>query len=81
MCSENKGADQLRSYCEADLIAKLICAFVFAYADCWFSHAAADLIFRSVSRASPCRKVAAYAYITDLLCIVVKIVISDSDFT
>ena len=23
--------------------AKLICAFVFAYADCWFSHAAAHL--------------------------------------
>ena len=30
-CSENKGADQLRSYCEADF------AFVFAYADWWFS--------------------------------------------
>ena len=29
-CSEHKGADQL-----------LICAFVFAYADCWFSYAAA----------------------------------------
>ena len=25
--------------------AKLICAFVFAYADCWFSHAAAQLVF------------------------------------
>ena len=24
--------------------AKLICAFVFAYADCWFSHAAAHLV-------------------------------------
>ena len=23
--------------------AKLICAFVFSYADCWFSHAAAQL--------------------------------------
>ena len=33
LCSENKGADQLRS-----ITAKLICAFVFAYADCWFSH-------------------------------------------
>ena len=32
-CSENKGADQLRGY--------LICVFVFAYADCWFSHWAA----------------------------------------
>ena len=42
--SENKGADQLPSYCEADLrTAKLICAFVFAYADCWFSHAAAQI--------------------------------------
>ena len=30
-CSENKGADQLR-------------AFVFAYADCWFSHGAAHLL-------------------------------------
>ena len=29
----NKGADQLTP--------KLICVFVFAYADCWFSHAAA----------------------------------------
>ena len=33
--SENKGADQLR------VTAKLICVFVFAYADCWFSHEAA----------------------------------------
>ena len=31
-CSENKGAD---------ITAKLICDFVFAYADCWFSHEAA----------------------------------------
>ena len=44
-CSENKGADQLRSYCEADLrvTAKLICVFVFAYADCWFSHEVAQI--------------------------------------
>ena len=35
--SENKGADQLRGYREADLI----CAFVSAYADCWFFHGAA----------------------------------------
>ena len=35
--SKNKGADQLRGY------AKLICAFVFAYAVCWFSHGAAHL--------------------------------------
>ena len=27
------------------LTAKLICAFVFAYADCWFSHAVAHIIF------------------------------------
>ena len=25
--------------------AKLICVFVFAYADCWFSHGAAHLLF------------------------------------
>ena len=24
--------------------AKLICAFVFAYADCWFSHGAAHIV-------------------------------------
>ena len=30
--SENKGADQLRGYREADL------RFVFAYAKVWFSH-------------------------------------------
>ena len=39
MSSENKGADQLHS-----VTAKLICAFVFAYADCWFSHAAAQIM-------------------------------------
>ena len=32
--SENKGADQLRGYR----------GFVFAYADCWFSHEAAHLL-------------------------------------
>ena len=31
-CSENKGADQL------------IYAFVFAYADCWFSYVAAQIV-------------------------------------
>ena len=36
--SENKGADQLR------FTAKLICVFVFAYADCWFSHGVAHLL-------------------------------------
>ena len=25
--------------------AKLICAFVFAYADCWFSHEVAQIVF------------------------------------
>ena len=35
--SKNKGAGQLRGYCEAE------CVFVFAYADCWFSHEAAQL--------------------------------------
>ena len=29
--------------------AKLICDFVFAYADCWFSHAAAQIIIISTS--------------------------------
>ena len=38
-CSENKGDDQLRGY----RTAKLICVFVFAYADCWFSHEAAHI--------------------------------------
>ena len=33
-CSENKDADQLRGYR----------VFVFAYADCWFSHEAAQII-------------------------------------
>ena len=37
-CSENKGADQLRGY------VKMICAFVFAQAFCWFSYAVAHMI-------------------------------------
>ena len=37
LCSENKGADQLRG------TAKLICVFVFAYEKCWFSHDAAQM--------------------------------------
>ena len=37
LCSENKGADQLRG-----VTAKLICVFDFAYAKCWFSHDAAQ---------------------------------------
>ena len=36
-CSENKGADQLRGYCEADL------RVYFACTDCWFSHEAAQM--------------------------------------
>ena len=39
--SENKGADQLRGY----RTAKLICVFVFAYADCWFSHEVTQFMF------------------------------------
>ena len=38
--SENKGADQLH------VTAKLICVFVFTYADCWFSHEAAQLMIQ-----------------------------------
>ena len=29
--------------------AKLICAFVFAYAHCWFSHAAAHIILKAAA--------------------------------
>ena len=42
-CSENKGADQL-------ITAKLICAFVFAYADCWVSHEAAHFLQKVFAR-------------------------------
>ena len=47
-CSKYKGADQLHSNCEADqrlVTVKLICAFVFAYADRWYSHEAAHSYF------------------------------------
>ena len=37
--SENKGADQLCSY-----TAQLICGFVFAHADCWFSDKTAQIL-------------------------------------
>ena len=37
-CSENKGADQLRGYREADL------RLCFRLCGCWFSHEAAHLI-------------------------------------
>ena len=36
LSSENKGA----------VTAKLICAFVFAYADCWFSHEEAHMLLK-----------------------------------
>ena len=41
--SENKGADQLRSYCEADL------AFVFAYAKCRLPYEAAQIFSRGAT--------------------------------
>ena len=41
--SENKGAGQLRG-----VTAKLICIFVFAYADCWFSHEAAHIYYTAL---------------------------------
>ena len=39
-CSKNKGADQIHSYCEADLH---LC-FRIIYEDCWFSHVAAHML-------------------------------------
>ena len=39
LCSENKGADQLRGY------RKLICVFAFAYAKSPFSHDAAHIVY------------------------------------
>ena len=50
-CSENKGADQLRNFC--NFTAKLICVIVFAYADCWFSHEATQTQKKTVR---PCTK-------------------------
>ena len=50
--SENKGADQLRSA----VTAKLICAFVFAYADCWFSHGAAQMFLTERQNVPRCVK-------------------------
>ena len=38
LCSENKGADQLRGNGEADLRLCLV------YAKCWFSHDAAHIV-------------------------------------
>ena len=54
-CSENKGADQLRGY--------LICAFVFAYADCWFSHAVANIEYKEKHQTKP--TTVRFAYIED----------------
>ena len=34
--------------------AKLICAFVFAYADCWFSHAVAQMSFLNFAQNMSC---------------------------
>ena len=42
-CRENKGADQL------------ICFFVFAYAKCWFSHDAAQLLKEIISVKFECK--------------------------
>ena len=51
LCSENKGADQLRGYREADL------CLCFAYAKSWFSHNAAHLqtteLWNLLQEASP----------------------------
>ena len=41
LCNENKDADQLRGYREADL------RLCFAYAKCWFSHDAARIFWVS----------------------------------
>ena len=46
-CSENKGTDQLRGNLIA-VTAKLVCAFVFAYVNCWFSHEAAHFLLQSI---------------------------------
>ena len=37
MCSKHKDADRCA------VTAQLICLFVFAYTDCWFSHAGAHI--------------------------------------
>ena len=48
MYCENKGADQI----SFAVTAKLICAFVFAYADCWFSPEAAQMYIFSKNQSS-----------------------------
>ena len=44
-CSENKDADQLRGYREADL---RLCFRLCRIADCWFSHEAAHMFLSPV---------------------------------
>ena len=40
LCSKNKGTDQI-SFAVAAI---LVCAFVFAYSNCWFSDVVADFL-------------------------------------
>ena len=42
-CSENKGADQLRSYCKTDL------RLCFRIGKIWFSHDAAHMVMDATS--------------------------------
>ena len=50
LCSENKGAEQLRGYCEADL------RLFFAYAKSQFSHDTAHTVDGSLDRPGFCEK-------------------------
>ena len=54
LCSENKGADQLRSYCEADL------RLCFRLCRCWFSHAAAQMIHATDFLFISCQRITCY---------------------
>ena len=47
-CSENKGVISFA------VTAKLICVFAFAYADCWFSCAAAHIVHLIIQRHAIC---------------------------
>ena len=40
-------------YSENKITAKLICAFVFAYADSWFSHVAAQILYAYLGPRGP----------------------------
>ena len=44
---------EIKALISFTVTAKLICAFVFAYANCWFSHAAADIFCIHYSRLMP----------------------------